>query len=442
MGTYQEPCAESLDLITELTAALNQMFFAVLRVRPAADQVWILQNRDQMPGITAEMSWTAYLERYGALLSEEERAKAFEQLCSRNLLAAAAAGRSSMTLDLSCWREDKKQTNWLTVTVLLRRQGEGELYAYVFVRQSNEEHLLRSIIDVYVYSTCDFFIHLNMRDNTYVMFSGSASGMPLPPRVCEDYDAAMADYVRTFVVPEDRDLVMEKARLNSIRRQLEKKEVYTFTAGMADPTRGYTRKQFFYRYYDRRTQMVLLTQVDVTEMYQEEWAHQQELQAARLQAETDPLTGLLNYGGLSSRIQAALSESDGVSALLFIDLDDFKQVNDTCGHQEGDRLLRSVAQELQSQTRDQDLRGRVGGDEFVVLLRDIQDREHAGHCAQRICEAVRRLPLPAEAAAAASCSIGVAFAPQDGRSYRELVFQADRRAYQAKAMGKGRFLLE
>ena len=129
------------------------------------------------------------------------------------------------------------------------------------------------------------------------------------------------------------------------------------------------------------------------------------------------------------------------SALLFLDLDNFKQINDSMGHQEGDRLLRKVSRVLQMQSGEGALQGRVGGDEFVVFLRRIRGREQAADCARRICEAVSRLSLPENGSLPISCSIGVALAPEDGWDYRTLCTAADRRAYRAKAQGKNRFLL-
>ena len=128
--------------------------------------------------------------------------------------------------------------------------------------------------------------------------------------------------------------------------------------------------------------MVLLSRTDVTEIYLEEQARQKELQAARVRAETDPLTELLNYGGIKSQVEEALKQENAYYALPFLDLDDFKKVNDVLGHQEGDRLLWKVAQILMLQTEDNDLCGRIGGDEFLVFMRHIRDREQAETCAR------------------------------------------------------------
>lgn len=423
----------------ELTDLLNRAFYAVLRVDLPKNTVRILQNRDNPQHMRKEWNWDAYLEFYKRILTEQGAAKLQECLTAKSLLDTAESGSKDFSFDVSYIKDE--HTNWLTLTVLFNHQDNGDWQVYIFVRQNNEEHLLRSIIDLYVYNTCDYFIYLDMRHNSYVMFSGSSSGTPLPPAVCEDYETAIVDYARAFVVPEDQEMTIEKMHLANVRRQLADKEVYTFTAGVEDPQRGYTRKLLTYRYYDRKAQMVLLSRTDVTEVYLEERARQKELQAARLRAETDPLTGLLNYGGMSARVEKALAEDSGLSALLFLDMDNFKQVNDTLGHQAGDKLLWKVAQILQLQTDEEDYLGRVGGDEFVIFLRNVRGRKQAEDCTRRICEAVNCLSLPENGPHSVSCSIGGAMAPDEGRDYRTLAGIADRRAYQSKSLGKNHYLL-
>ncbi|WP_300848367.1 sensor domain-containing diguanylate cyclase, partial [uncultured Bilophila sp.] len=96
-----------------------------------------------------------------------------------------------------------------------------------------------------------------------------------------------------------------------------------------------------------------------------------------LQAETDPLTGLYNKRTASARIAACLEEGRpaGLHALLVIDINHFKRINDTCGHLSGDEALAEMARRLLTAIRQHDIAGRVGGDEFIVLLRDVPDRD-------------------------------------------------------------------
>lgn len=421
----------------ELTGALNEMFYAVLQVDLVQDDVYILQSRDFPEKTNTSMRWEEYLRQYGRILTEEGRDKVCEKFSTKALLAAADSANGIFSLDVSY--KKGVNTNWLTITASARRREDGSAYAYIFVRQNNEEHLLRSIIDLYVYSTCDYFIYLNARKNSYVMFSGNTAGTPLPPTVCDDYDAALVEYARNFVVPEDQEMTIREMRIGRVLEQLEKKGVHAFTTGVMEEGRGYTRKRLEYRYYDRDAQMILLVRTDVTDVYYENKQRSEALREALLLAERDSLTGILNYGALYERITRAL-EVGVTAALLFIDLDNFKTVNDTIGHQAGDDLLRSVAQVLRNQLWEKDLCGRVGGDEFVVFLPEMHSRDQAVYCARRLCECIER--LSEEGKYAMSCSIGVAFAPEEGTDYNTLAHVADLRAYAAKAQGKNRYVAD
>ena len=423
-----------------LQGALNRMFFSVVAVDPVRDTVSILLNRENPAQAGQTLSWSAYTARYAPVLTGDGNALLQKRFSSQALLGAARRGEREIVQDLPYVKGGR--TCWVTVSASLSQDDQGDWSACLFIRQNDEEHLLRSIIDLYVYNTCDYFICLDMKHNSYVTFNGRPSGSPLPPETGEDYDAALEDYARAYVVPEDQDMCIHKMQRDYVRRQLEEKDTYSFSVGVVDTIRGYARKRLTYRYYDRQAEMVLLSRTDVTEIFLEEQARLKELQAARVRAETDPLTGLLNYGGILARVEEALQAGTGPAALLFLDLDNFKQVNDLYGHPEGDKLLWKVAQILLLHTGREGLQGRAGGDEFVVFLPHITDRAQAEACARHICGAVSSLTLPGDGSVAVSCSIGGALAPEDGRDYQTLVAAADRRAYLAKGRGKNTYQFE
>lgn len=162
----------------------------------------------------------------------------------------------------------------------------------------------------------------------------------------------------------------------------------------------------------------------------------QELDQARnelqRQAHIDPLTGLLNRRAFESRLtvelQAPLTESGG--ALLMIDLDDFKAVNDSHGHIYGDKTLRRVAQLLRKATRTSDVAGRWGGDEFLVLLPDAMP-DQAGEIAWRIVQSLRNDLACVQLPDGLGASIGIA-ATADFRSVPEIMQAVDTAMYNAK----------
>lgn len=156
----------------------------------------------------------------------------------------------------------------------------------------------------------------------------------------------------------------------------------------------------------------------------------------------DALTGLPNRILLQDRLTQAIIHADRIKdggAVLFVDLDHFKQVNDTYGHATGDRVLQDVAQRLQKCMRREDSLGRLGGDEFVLTLMPPADSRSAAQVAQKIIDALN-VPVMQDALAInMSCSIGISMYPGDGDSAETLMRNADIAMYRAKQEGRGNF---
>ena len=159
------------------------------------------------------------------------------------------------------------------------------------------------------------------------------------------------------------------------------------------------------------------------------------------QAHHDPLTGLPNRTLFENRLQAALNnqqETGSQGAVLFLDLDRFKHINDSLGHPIGDLLLKDIAVRLKEQLRDIDTVARLGGDEFIILLPGLQQASDAQHLANKLL-ACFTLPFQAgEHEFFISASIGTSFYPQDGIDVATLVKNADAAMYRSKAKGRNR----
>ena len=153
---------------------------------------------------------------------------------------------------------------------------------------------------------------------------------------------------------------------------------------------------------------------------------------------TDPLTGLPNRRLLSDRIEhaIAMARRDGVAfALLFLDLDRFKHINDSLGHQFGDRVLVDVAARVRSCLREVDTVARLGGDEFVIVMQPA-DAAGAESTAQRVAEAMARPFAQAGLSFTVTCSIGIALFPDDGDNVDDLLRHADKAMYSVKESGR------
>ena len=157
----------------------------------------------------------------------------------------------------------------------------------------------------------------------------------------------------------------------------------------------------------------------------------------------DALTGLVNRAYFLESLERAVARvqrrPDKTIALLFLDLDRFKQINDSLGHLAGDRLLASIARRLQGCIRPGDVLARLGGDEFAVLLDDLTDATDATRIAERMQEALHA-PLRNETSeVVVTASIGIAFGGADLEGHEELLRDADLAMYRAKASGKARY---
>jgi diguanylate cyclase (GGDEF)-like protein len=157
----------------------------------------------------------------------------------------------------------------------------------------------------------------------------------------------------------------------------------------------------------------------------------------------DALTNIANrlllVSGLGHAIERA-KRQNGLGAVLFVDLDGFKPVNDSLGHKAGDELLQAVAHRLTERQRDSDTVGRLGGDEFVVVLEEIKDSQDVASVAQEIID---RLNAPCSLAStipvSIGASIGIAIFPWDGDTATQLIENADQALYEAKRAGRGVF---
>ena len=180
----------------------------------------------------------------------------------------------------------------------------------------------------------------------------------------------------------------------------------------------------------------------------ERWALDEALEASRRRERAavnaalhDPLTGLANRTLFDDRLEHALAQArrhGRTMAVMFIDLDGFKAINDTRGHEAGDQLLIGVAERLIGMTRADDTVARLGGDEFLYLVSELSSVDAVVRVAQKIADGVcAPLAIPCGEPVAVQCSLGVAIYPADAQTVSELIQRADEAMYRAKHAGGG-----
>ncbi|MFP7492894.1 DUF4084 domain-containing protein [Terribacillus saccharophilus] len=151
----------------------------------------------------------------------------------------------------------------------------------------------------------------------------------------------------------------------------------------------------------------------------------------------DPLTGLANRILFEESLKKAISGNKSKFAILFLDLDNFKKVNDTLGHDIGDKLLHSVAQRIKACIRGSDIAARNGGDEFTIMLNPLINKEETDKLAKDILQSLRQTHLIDGYEIQSLPSIGISLYPEHGRTWTELMKCADKAMYEVKLNGKG-----
>jgi diguanylate cyclase (GGDEF)-like protein/PAS domain S-box-containing protein len=170
--------------------------------------------------------------------------------------------------------------------------------------------------------------------------------------------------------------------------------------------------------------------------------HKRDEERLAYQSTHDALTGLPNRNLLKDRLQQAIAQtdrSDDSVALLFLDLDHFKLINDSLGHAAGDRMLLSVAERLHACVREGDTVSRHGGDEFILVLSGIEKSHHVVTICEKIFQTIANPFLIQGHNLNITCSIGIALYPQDGQDTTTLFKYADMALYQAKDQGRNHY---
>ncbi|MCC2617912.1 GGDEF domain-containing protein [Aestuariibacter halophilus] len=174
----------------------------------------------------------------------------------------------------------------------------------------------------------------------------------------------------------------------------------------------------------------------ITQFELQQKLHSENRQLQRL-SNQDHLTGLLNRRALDRTLEQEIARSERFGhalSILMLDVDNFKHINDSLGHVQGDEVLKSIAHCLQQHVRDVDFVGRLGGDEFIVILIET-DKRHALQVAERMRQQVSKIPM---VAGLPTLTVSVGHAQFEGESLIALIERADKALYQAKQKGKDR----
>lgn len=316
--------------------------------------------------------------------------------------------------------EDGTQSFYcILVDVTRARKAQEEL------NLSLERH--RIILD----QTNDIIFEWDMKKDTLVFSSNWQKKFGYPP-ITTDVRKRIPQYAHVYT-PDRRELGRIMAEIISGQKSYVEAEVRFQQADKYIWCRIRATAQ-----YDKQGKPIKAVGV-VVDIDNEKKQSQKLLE----KAERDTLTKLYNKGTAQSLIEEHLNRAGpvGCDALLVIDVDNFKQVNDTKGHLFGDAFLVEVADAICGLFRGIDIVGRIGGDEFIVCIKDVPDPHMAVHKAGQVVDAFRSLAANTQNAGHVSCSVGIAVSPMHGTAFQDLYRKADHALYRAKKQGKNQCVL-
>lgn len=348
-----------------------------------------------------------------------------------------ASGAEQSTSVIKVYHDDEDYA-WERVTLVNLSYDKGTLDNIVGVidditeeKESEENFVKEKKMRDVMKGDCEIYIEANISENKVlvvneVVYSSNIS-------LYDSYDTFLETYIRENIYVDD----MDKLRENFNRKSLEDKY---FHEGIDTFTLEY--RCFDMGMYRWEIANVYLTNIKdnlhVMIVAHDNQINKEKELMLRYQAETDPLTGLYNRSTLEQRIKKYLENSFKQYAMFIIDLDHFKEINDTMGHLQGDYVLKDVAQILSQNFSTKDDIGRLGGDEFVVLKRNVVSLEEIEETAKRLNEQLRMTYEKDEHVIQISASIGICIGNK-ATSFQRLYSKTDEVLYEVKDHGKDNY---
>lgn len=235
------------------------------------------------------------------------------------------------------------------------------------------------------------------------------------------------------VIEEQKGYVQKNLSLESLRKEVQQdKEVVEIQFLMKQEEAYRWVSCCVYRVFADEANTALFIISDIDDKKREEIALKE-------RAERDGLTGLYNATTARTKISEILSQDNSMQqkhVFVLFDLDNYKQINDTFGHDYGDQVLVEIANLLNERFRSSDIVGRLGGDEFIVLLRDIKSYDYAEYLIDELCKSIHKIYREGGKEVTLSASVGMAMSPDDGTTIEQLYKRSDIAQYEVKKNGK------
>ncbi|MEG1603506.1 MAG: GGDEF domain-containing protein [Cloacibacillus sp.] len=393
--------------------------------------------RESLKGTLAALpvrtSYDEYLAHFANHVPDEwERERLLDGFSRGTLVNAHRFGISEFEQQYR-HRHETKGLIWVNTRVkLLPDPITGDLMGFSVTHNIDDSKISSQMLSVVAHEY-DYLAYVDAKNDTYKILCSEENEPFAPPAHGESYSSTLAAYNQEAVAPEDYQRVMQMMSMENVIPRLEESGRYSLIATVMEDGAPRT-KRISFAYLDRADKIVLISRIDITDSYRQFEENRRLRHASR----TDPLTGLYNREGILHAIER-FKCIDGVKWLFFIDLDNFKNVNDALGHLEGDDALRTAAAALRDAAGPKRQLARLGGDEFVVLAHGSSDEEIRA-LAEQIRAALALTFENGESRVSISASVGVTsfFADEEPDA---VLKRADEALYRAKHEGKDRVCL-
>lgn len=401
-------------------------------------KAWVLKC-DLWPELLGqEYEWHELVQRYiqkRIFTKEDERSTLALELENIKTSCLQEGRKVLIETRITC---DEGVLKWVEITVTVADLDKN--MAIVRICDIDEAILMRKIVDLFVYQNYDYLLLIDSKKDSYLRFTGGKGSTPLPPERGDSYTQDMMCYNKLYVMPEDCQRITDNMQLSNVIQMLEKKDTYSFTSNGITMDGCYRQSRVTFIYSDKLAGLILCARTDVTQIYLEEQEKNQKLAEALRNAQNDPMTGIYNKKATAELVAHSLkTRYRNMATVFFIDVDNFKMLNDTYGHQKGDEFLQFMAQQLREIAGRDGIAGRLGGDEFLLYLSSMRSQRKIEEIGQSVCQIFNSFPAGFADKTLLSCSVGISLYPQDGIDYETLVRKADQALYTSKRYGKNQY---
>ncbi|MBQ7925656.1 MAG: GGDEF domain-containing protein [Lachnospiraceae bacterium] len=400
-------------------------------------------------GLEVPCLYSDYVKRMADFIPAEKDAQAYMMAASRDNLLKRFYQKDRYTDDVYQTKDVEGKKQYLKKTyILTENETTGDIYALIIAKnvtlQQQREMLHREIIDgvsteftsIYIVDWKTDHIRLFKSNNTYPSLMGLVEGVESTPDV-------LSRYAVFAVHPEDREEFLQETDSAKLREALKQHNVVDINyRRIVDGKMDYAQMHCVRVNNNGGEPNIVIAFRSIDEIVRKERAHLEEKEFLTRKSRTDGLTGLLNKETFGRETADYLETADAKgAALIFLDVDHFKTINDTFGHSTGDRLIKEVAEKIQVVFANCDFVGRFGGDEFFVLVKNIPKAT----LEEKLEWALQKLQCQyqtAEGEIKVTASIGCAYCITSHAEYQAMLDMADEALYDAKEGGRNQYVMK